>query len=114
MNAVVSDARDWATKMVRRESRGVGDLDRAMVTVARRCGVTPLLIRSLHYRPPKDIWASTYFRIACAYRDECEKQRKLLENELEITAAKAGADAYLVGAARALAGAGAGVPPKAG
>ena len=108
MNAVVADARDWALKMVHRESRGPGDRDRAMAAVARRCRVTPSLIRSLHYRPPKDIWASAYFSIAGAYRAECEKQRKLLDHELQITAAKAGADAPLVRAAAALAGAGLG------
>lgn len=104
MTAFVADAREWATRMVRREARGSGDLDRAMGAVARRCGVTPSLIRSLHYRPPKDLWASAYFALASAYVAECEKQRKLLEHEIEITAAKAGTDAPLVRAARALAG----------
>ena len=104
MSAVVADARKWAVQMVKTETRGSGDLERAMETVARRCDVTVSLIRSLHYRAPKDIWATCYFKIASAYRVECERQAKLLEHELQITAAKVGSSASLVGAARALVG----------
>ena len=102
MSAYVASAREWAVEMVRRESRGSGDRDRAMATVARRCGVTPSLIRSLHYRPPKNLVVTAYFAIASAYRDECEKQRKRLEHEIAITAAKVGFDAAVVRAARGL------------
>jgi hypothetical protein len=106
MSAYVAEARHWAINMVRRESRGSGDRDRAMEAVARRCGggVTPSLIRSLHYRPPKNLLVTAYFAIASAYQAECEKQRKLLEHEIEITAAKVGVDSSAVGAARALVG----------
>ena len=102
MSAYVAEASDWAKKMVRRDSRGSGDSGRAMAAVARRCGVTPSLIWALHYRPPKNLLVTAYFALASQYRDECEKQRKLLEHEIEVTAAKVGADSAAVGAARAL------------
>jgi hypothetical protein len=105
MNTIVSDAREWARQMVHAESRGSGDLDRAMAAVARRCGVTVSLIRSLHYRPPKDLWASCYFKIASAYRAECERQARKIEHEIAITSAKVGSTSVFVRAAAALAGA---------
>ncbi len=105
---VVHEARDWAMKMVRWDARASGDLSGAMARVARRCGVTRSLIWALHYRPPKDIWTSAYFKLHEAYRAECERQAKLFDHEFKIAAAKAGPGAPFVRAAVVVAGEGLG------
>lgn len=88
--AEVAQARDWATKLVRSESRGPGDTDNAMRRLARRYGLDYGALWGLRYRPPRRIFADTYNALAAAYTAECERQMRALEHELQVTKALAG------------------------
>ena len=110
--ALVDEARDWAQKMVWAEAGRSGDLARAMEAGARRAGVTRSLIWSLHYRPPKDVWATAYFKLRGAYAAECARQAKLLDHEIALTAALTGPDSALLRAGAAVAGKALGQGPK--
>jgi hypothetical protein len=100
--ALVSDARSWANNLILREARGPGDTENAMRRLAARYGLDFGALWSLRYRPPKRIFADVYFSLKAAYEAECERQLRLLEHELAITKAKAGADHPAVRAVEAL------------
>lgn len=100
--ALVSDARHWANSLVAREARGPGDTDNAMRRLSQRYGLDYAALWSLRYRPPKRIFVDVYFALRDAYAAECERQLRLLNHELTITKAKAGADRNSVRAASAL------------
>lgn len=103
MSQFVADARKWAKELVRRETRGWGDLPRAMRCVARHCGVDYATLHALRYRPPKGVDASVYERLEAAYLAMCAKQETLHRHERKITLGKTPIAATLVRAADALA-----------
>ena len=103
--AAVQDARDWANKLVIRESRGPGDMDNAIRRVSQRYGIDYWELWGLRYRPPKRIFLDLYVRLQGAYRSECERQMRLLEHELAKTKLITGDDHAAVRAAEALVGA---------
>jgi hypothetical protein len=105
MTMAVKQAREWADELIRAEARGPSDFGEAMRRVARKIGVSYSTLRGLRYRPPKDVGVSLYLTLHAAYRAECERQARLFDHEIKITAAKAGADAPLVRAAAFVAGA---------
>ncbi|VFU07904.1 hypothetical protein [Methylocella tundrae] len=98
----VERASVWADALVRKETRGPGDLDNAMRRAARASGVPYSAFWALRYRRPKDILASIYFALRDAYEAERARQLQALKHELEITAAQAGDSAHSVRAAQAL------------
>lgn len=98
----VASAREWANALVRRESRGPGDMEGAMRRLEARYGIPWRVFWSLRYRPPTDVLASIFFRLQQAYQQECDRQVRLLRHELEITKAKAGPYSSAVAAAEAL------------
>jgi hypothetical protein len=104
MTSAVSEARDWAKWLVQRETRGPGDLDNAMRRLEARYGIPFSTLWSLRYRPPKDIFVSTYQLLGAAYLVEHEKHQRLLKHETEITKAKSRLGSAVVRAASALAG----------
>lgn len=104
MTSAVSEARDWAKWLVQRESRGPGDLENAMRRIEARYGIPFSTLWSLRYRPPKDIFVSTFERLHAAYVAENERHQRLLKHEQEITKAKSRIASALVRAASALAG----------
>ncbi|WP_298966208.1 hypothetical protein [uncultured Roseibium sp.] len=83
----VAAAREMATGLVQRESRGPGDLDNAMRRVEAKYGVPYSVLWSLRYRQPKDILLGVFTKIRAAYQAECARQAALLEHELTITRA---------------------------
>lgn len=105
-DALVADARDWANKLVLRESRGPGDTENAMRRLAARYGGLDYgALWGLRYRPPKRIFADVYFALAAAYQAECERQQRLLQHDIATTKAIAGARNSAVVAAEAVVGA---------
>lgn len=104
MTAAVVTARDWAAKLVQRESRGPGDTENAMRRLETRYGIPWRTLWSLRYRPPSDVFVSVYERLGAAYQAECERQERLLRHEIQITKAKAGPFHAAVLAAEAVAG----------
>jgi hypothetical protein len=105
MTTAVKQAQDWANELIRAEARGACDFGDAMRRVARKIGVSYSTLRGLRYRPPKDVGVSLYLTLHAAYRAECDRQARKLENEIAIAAAKVGSSSSLVRAAAALAGA---------
>lgn len=53
---------------------------------------------------PRDVFVSVYFALHNAYAAECERQMRLLTDEIEQTKQIAGADSHAVRAAVALVG----------
>lgn len=100
---IVDDAEKWAKALTLSEYRGPGDYLEAMRRAARSAGVSASLFWSLHYKKPKDVWASAYFKIKAAYDRERVRQTRKLFNEAR-KQLESGADAALVGQAMALAG----------
>lgn len=90
-SAYAKDACSWANALIRRETRGPGDQENAMRRLEARYGISWRTFWSLKYRPPSDVLTGIYFRLRDAYQSECERQMRLLEHELAITKAKAGA-----------------------
>ncbi len=87
MSTAVKEARAMADWLVQQESRGNGDLENTMRRLETRWGVPWRTFWSLRYRPPKDILMGTYEGIKAAYLAECERQKRRLEHEIEITKA---------------------------
>lgn len=104
MSNAALQARQWANELVRRESRGPGDVDNAMRRLEARYGIPASTLWRLRYRTPTDIFVSVFLKINAAYQAECERQLRLLEHDLAITKAKAGDFHPAVRAAEALAG----------
>ena len=92
MRATVTQARQWANDLVRREVRGPGDTANAMRRLEARTGIPWRVFWGLRYRPPSDLWASVHERLRAAYLAECERQMRKLEHDIEITKAVAGPD----------------------
>ena len=69
----VSNAREWANELIRRESRGPGDLDNAMRRLEARYGIPATTFWRLRHGRIKEIFASTYVKIQSAYLAECER-----------------------------------------
>jgi len=76
----------------------------AMRRIEARYGISFSTLWSLRYRPPKDIFVSTYELLRYAYLAEHEKHERLIRHELEITKAKSRIGAAVVRAAASLAG----------
>ena len=83
-------ARDWANELVRRESRGPGDMENAMRRLEARHGIGWRTFWELRYRTPADVLVGVYLKIAAAYQSECERQERLLRHEILLTKAKVG------------------------
>jgi hypothetical protein len=85
----VTDARAWANELVRRESRGPGDMQNAMRRLANRYGMPWRTFWQLRYDPPRDVVVGVYLQLKAAYEAECQRQERLLVHERQITEAKA-------------------------
>ena len=84
----VSNAREWANDLIRRESRGPGDFDNAMRRLEARYGIPATTFFRLRHGRIKEIYASTYVKIQSAYLAECERQTRILKQQAEIARAK--------------------------
>lgn len=94
----VADARAWADKLIRHESRGHGDMENAMRRLESKYGIPWRVFWSLKYRPPTDVFVGVYLQLKAAHDAECERQERLLRHEREINKQKASAFARLAGA----------------
>ena len=98
----VEDAAECVSWLVRRETRGPGDLENAMTRLEARYGIPYAVLWSLRYQKPKDILVSVYARIKAAREAEVARQKRLLEHEESITHAKTGLGRFIVKASAAL------------
>ncbi|WP_247457332.1 hypothetical protein [Bradyrhizobium sp. 2] len=104
--AYLDQAALWSKDLTRMKARGPGDTENAMRSVAREYNIDYGFLWSLRYRRERlrIISVSVYETIRAAYRAECERQLRKLENEIRITEEIAGADSNAVRAAKALVG----------
>jgi hypothetical protein len=84
----VADAQAWANELVRRESRGPGDMENAMRRLEARYGIPWRTFWQLRYRAPKDVFVGVFLQLKAAYDAEGIRQERLLAHERKITEAK--------------------------
>lgn len=104
--AYLDQAALWSKDLTRMKARGPGDLENAMRRIEREYGVDYGFLWSLRYRRERlrTISISVYESIRAAYREECRRQMRKLENEIIRTEEIAGPDSGAVRAAKALVG----------
>lgn len=104
--AYLDQAATWSKDLTRMKARGPGDTENAMRQIEREYGIEYGFLWSLRYRRDrlKIISLSVYEGIRAAYRAECERQMRKLENEISRTEQIAGADRASVRAAKTLVG----------
>lgn len=84
--AIVDDAAKWADGLLARTYRGPGDtIEAATYRAEQKYGVPAQTFWALRYRRPKDILASVYLKLKCAYEHECQRQEAKLRYELALT-----------------------------
>lgn len=93
-------AQTWANDLVRRETRGPGDMPNAMRRLEQRYGIPWRTFWELRYRPPQDVLHGVWERLRQAHLAECDRQMRLLKHEIEITKATR-PDAHSVASAQA-------------
>jgi hypothetical protein len=103
-DAYLDRAANWADLMVKRESRGSGDIDNARHRVAQRHGVPYSTLFALKWRKPKcpQRIRGIYEQMREAYLNECKRQVACLEQEIQITEKLAGPDDSAVVQVKAL------------
>jgi hypothetical protein len=104
--AYLDQAATWSKDLTRMKARGPGDTENAMRQIEREYGIEYGFLWSLRYRRDrlKIISLSVYESIRAAYRAECERQMRKLENEIARTEKIAGADRDSIRAAKTLVG----------
>jgi hypothetical protein len=82
--AYLDQAANWSKDLTRMKSRGPGDIENAMRQIEREYGIEYGFLWSLRYRRDRlrIISVSVYETIRAAYRAECERQMRKLENEI--------------------------------
>lgn len=104
--AYLDQAAVWSKDLTRMKARGPGDTENAMRQIEREYGVDYGFLWSLRYRRDRlrTISISVYESIRAAYREECGRQMRKLENEITRTEQIAGPDSRAVRSAKALVG----------
>lgn len=102
--ALVDQAAGWAKALTQREARGPGDIENAWRRLESRYGIGWRVFWALRYRKPTFLTASTFSAIYSAYRAECERQMRKLQNEIETTKAITGTSHSYVDEISALVG----------
>jgi hypothetical protein len=104
--AYIDAAQKWSKDLTRMKARGPGDTENAMRQIEREYGIDYGFLWSLRYRRERlrTISISVYEGIRAAYREECARQMRKLENEITRTEQVAGSDRHSVRAAKALVG----------
>jgi hypothetical protein len=102
--AYLDQAANWSKDLTRMKARGPGDTENAMRQIEREYGIDYGFLWSLRYRRDRlrIISVSAYETIRAAYRAECERQMRKLENDIKRTEEIAGPNSNAVRAAKAL------------
>src|ERR1041385_4004958 len=101
--AYLDQAMIWSKDLTRMKARGPGDTENAMRQIEREYGIDYGFLWSLRYRRERlrIISISVYESIKAAYRTECARQMRNLENDLQRTEKIIGPDSNAVRAAKA-------------
>ena len=104
--AYLDQAATWSKDLTRMKARGPGDTENAMRMIEREYGIEYGFLWSLRYRRDRlrIISISVYESIRAAYREECARQMRKLENDMKRTEQITGPDADSVRSAKALLG----------
>ena len=104
--AYLDQAAMWSKDLTHMKARGPGDTENAMRQIEREYGIDYGFLWSLRYRRERlrIISVSVYETIRAAYRAECERQMRKLENEVRRTEEITGPHSNAVRAAKALLG----------
>jgi aromatic ring-opening dioxygenase catalytic subunit (LigB family) len=103
--AYLDQAALWSKELTRMKSRG-SDTEDAMRRVEREYGIDYGFLWSLRYRRDRlrTISISVYESIRAAYRAECGRQMRKLENDIAKTEEITGPDSASVRSSKALVG----------
>jgi hypothetical protein len=103
-SAYLDQAASWAKDLTRMRSRGPGDTENAMRSIAREYGVDYGTVWRLRYRRSalRDIGVTAYMRLRDAYQAECRRQLGKLKHEIATTEAACGAASPLLDEAKNL------------
>lgn len=101
--AYLDQAATWSKDLTRMRARGPGDTENAMRQIGREYGIDYGFLWSLRYRRERlrIMSISVYEKIASAYRAECERQMRKLQNEIISTEKITGSNNAVVHAAKA-------------
>jgi len=104
--AYLDQAVQWSKDLTRMKARGPGDTENAMRQIEREYGIDYGFLWSLRYRRERlrIISISVYEGIRAAYRAECERQMRKLENDLARTEKIVGPNSNAVRTAKAILG----------
>jgi hypothetical protein len=102
--AYLDQAVSWSKDLTRMKARSSSDTENAMRSIEREYGIDYGFLWRLRYRREhlKTISISVYERIRAAYREECGRQMRKLENDLARTKEISGPDRASIRAAMAL------------
>jgi hypothetical protein len=87
MSEGVIQAREWASWLVQRETRGPGDMPNAMRRLESRYGISPGVLKALRYKQANDILYSVYVSVRDAYLAELERTERAARHEAELVRA---------------------------
>jgi len=104
--AYLDQAVQWSRDLTRMKARGPGDTENAMRQIEREYGIDYGFLWSLRYRRERlrIISISVYESIKAAYRTECARQMRKLENDLARTEKIVGPNSNAVRTAKAILG----------
>ena len=80
----LDQARRWADFLTKTESRGPGDMPNAWQRLERRYGIPASVFWNLRYRKPRGILTGLYTALKAAHDQECERQLRRYQHELQI------------------------------
>jgi hypothetical protein len=85
--AYLDTAARWSRDLTQMRSRGPGDIENAMRAIEREYGVDYWVQWRLRYRRSalRDIGVTVFMSLRNAYRAECERQMRKLQNEIAST-----------------------------
>ena len=86
--SATAEAKRIVNELLKLESRGAGDLENAMRRLGNRNGLNWRVFWTLRYRTPDDVFVGVFEKLKAAYRAECRRQLRKLENEIRIAQLK--------------------------
>lgn len=84
----VDEIRQYARKMIERESRGNGDQVNALIRIGALCGMQPRTLRRLINGESKDVRGRDAGNILAAYQTHLSSQISQFQSELEAVQAR--------------------------
>jgi hypothetical protein len=102
----LNEAAQWSKELTRMRARGPGDTKNAMRAIARDYDLEYGTLWRLRYRLSelKDIGVTAYMKLQIAYRSECERQLRKLQNDIIRTEKITGPDGPAIRSSKTILG----------